>query len=156
MTYYIKVRPYVAKKLKVEAVRKRYADGNYLIWDKELRMVDPGWVFHIEETVARIGGLLMDPYRNKEEQQKTAEECTPLPWPTDPAWVDPEITREEEMLARLEMEAEKEIEKEIEREAEEVAIVAEEIGSLEDLLSPEDKPAEAEDEDDNTEEGGEE
>lgn len=90
MVHYIKVRPYVAHKLGVEAVRFRYADGNYLLWDKELRQVDPGWAFHPEETVARIGGLMMDPYRNREEQQKTAEECTPLPEPTDPAWMTPE------------------------------------------------------------------
>lgn len=89
MVNYIKVRPHVAQRLGVEAARYRYADGNYLIWDKELRMVDVGWVFHPEETVARIGGLMMDPYRNKEEQAKSAGECTPLPEPTDPAWAAP-------------------------------------------------------------------
>ena len=90
MTNYIKVRPHVAQRLGVENARYRYADGNVLIWDKELRMIDPGWVFHPEETVARIGGLMMDPYRNKEEQGKTADECTPLPLPTDPAWAVPD------------------------------------------------------------------
>ena len=90
MVNYVKVRPYVAQRLGVEATRRRYADGNVLIWDKELRMIDPGWVFHPEETVARIGGLMMDPYRNREEQEKTADECTPLPEPTDPEWAIPE------------------------------------------------------------------
>ena len=101
MVNYIKVRPYVAKKLGVESVRARYPDGNVLLWDKELKQVDPAWVFHPEEVVARIGGLMMDPYRNREEQQKTAAECTPLPWPTDPEWADPELTQEEEEAALL-------------------------------------------------------
>lgn len=90
MANYIKVRPFVAQKLGVESVRYRYADGNYLIWDKELSLVDVGWVFHPEQTVARIGGLMMDPYRNREEQQRSAGDCTPLPWPTDPEWRAPE------------------------------------------------------------------
>ena len=96
MTFYIKVRPYVAERLGVEGVRQKYADGNVLIWDKELKKVDPGWVFHRDETVARIGGLLMDPYRNKEEQAKSADECTPLPMPTDPMWALPEEDSEED------------------------------------------------------------
>lgn len=106
MTNYVKVRPHVARALGVEAARYRYADGNYLIWDKELRQIDNGYVFHPEETVARIGGLLMDPYRNKEEQQKTAGECTPLPEPTDPAWATPEeeaLEIAEEILEAAEM-----------------------------------------------------
>lgn len=90
MGNYVKVRPHVAQILGVEAARYRYADGNYLIWDKELRQIDNAYVFHPEETVARIGGLLMDPYRNREEQMKSAEECTPLPEPTDPEWATPE------------------------------------------------------------------
>lgn len=96
MANYIKVRPFVARKLGVESVRYRYADGNYLIWDKELSLVDVGWVFHPEQTVARIGGLMMDPYRNREEQQRSAGDCTPLPWPTDPEWRDPEDTEDAE------------------------------------------------------------
>lgn len=98
MVHYIKVRPYVARRLGVEEIRYRYADGNILIWDKELRMIDPAWVFHPEETVARIGGLMMDPYTNKIEQEKTAEECTPLPMPTDPAWAIPTEEMESEIL----------------------------------------------------------
>lgn len=113
MTYYIKVRPFVARKLNVEDARYRYADGNVLIWDKELRLIDNGWVFHPEETVARIGGLMMDPYRNKEEQAKSAEDCTPLPIPTDPAWIDPE-------------EEEETIEKDAEEPSEEIAESVEE------------------------------
>ena len=84
---YIKVRPYVAKRLGVFAARYRYNDGNVQLWDKDLREVDPGWAFRKAEVVAAIGGLAMDPYRNREEQQKRAEECTPLPLPTDPAWM---------------------------------------------------------------------
>lgn len=95
MANYVKVRPHVARMLGVEEVRYRYADGNYLIWDKELDLIDRGWVFHPEQTVAAIGGLLMDPYRNREEQDKTAEECTPLPEPADPRWAEPEEGGEE-------------------------------------------------------------
>lgn len=102
MTNYIKVRPYVAHRLGVEQERYRYADGNVLLWDKELRMIDPGWVFHPEETAARIGGLMMDPYRNREEQEKTADECTPLPEPTDPDWMMPAETAETEPEANQE------------------------------------------------------
>lgn len=94
MVYYIKVRPYVAQRLGVEEERYHYADGNVLLWDKELGQIDAGWVFHKEETVARIGGLMMDPYRNREEESKTAEECTPLPLPTDPEWMEPEKREE--------------------------------------------------------------
>lgn len=122
MTYYIKVRPYVAQKLGVEDERYRYADGNVLIWDKELRLVDVGWVFHPEETVARIGGLMMDPYRNREEQQKSAEDCTPLPIPTDPEWTEPQELLLEEALAIGEAAAvEEAIEETIEETIEEVA-----------------------------------
>ncbi len=96
MVYYIKVRPFVAQKLGVDEERYRYADGNVLLWDKELGLIDSGWVFHKEETVARIGGLLMDPYRNREEQAKGKEECTPLPLPTDPEWMEPEAMINEE------------------------------------------------------------
>ena len=84
---YIKVRPYVAKRLGVFAARYRYADGNVQLWDKDLREIDRGWAFRRAEVVAAIGGLAMDPYRNREEQRKTAEECTPLPIPADPAWM---------------------------------------------------------------------
>ena len=90
MAHYIKVRPHVARRLGVEDQRYRFADGNILIWDKELRLIDVGWVFHPEETVARIGGLMMDPYRCKEEQMRTVDECSPLPEPTDPAGATPE------------------------------------------------------------------
>ena len=79
---YIKVRPYVANRLGVLNSRYRYADGNVQLWDKDLSEVDKGWVFRKEEVVAAIGGLMMDPYRNREEQRKPAEECTPLPLPS--------------------------------------------------------------------------
>lgn len=107
MVYYVKVRPYVAERLGVDKERYRYADGNVLLWDKELGKVDSGWVFHKEETVARIGGLMMDPYRNRDEQAKSAEDCTPLPLPTDPEWMEPEVM--EEIVEAVEEEMELEV-----------------------------------------------
>ena len=89
-TNYIKVRPYVAKRLGILDQRYRFADGCVLLWEKDLSMVDRGWVFRRDEVVARIGGLWMDPMRTREEQAKTAAECTPLPGPTDREWADPE------------------------------------------------------------------
>ncbi|MBD5278924.1 MAG: hypothetical protein HDS35_00045 [Bacteroides sp.] len=90
MANYIKVRPYVAKRLGVLETRYHYADGNVQLFDKDLAGVDKGWVFRKEDTVARIGGLMMDPYRNREEQMKTAEECEKLPVPTDSVWMSGE------------------------------------------------------------------
>lgn len=101
---YIKVRPYVANRLGVLNSRYRYADGNVQLWDKDLSEVDKGWVFRKEETVAAIGGLMMDPYRNREEQRKPAEECTPLPMPADPAWLPMEGEEDIEVIEVMETE----------------------------------------------------
>ena len=52
---------------------------------------------------------MMDPYRNREEQEKSAEECTPLPEPTDPAWAIPEDLPEDNDSAGEESSAVEEI-----------------------------------------------
>ena len=108
MANYVKVRPYVARRLGVLDSRYRYADGDVQLFDKDLAGVDAGWVFRKEATVANIGGLMMDPYRNKEEQMKTADECTVLPDPVDPSWLpmDGEVTEEMESQEDTVMESE--------------------------------------------------
>ncbi|MDE6009837.1 MAG: hypothetical protein K2F87_00125 [Muribaculaceae bacterium] len=88
-TNYVKVRPHVAEKLGVASARCTYPDGNYQLWEKDLMMVDRGWVLRVEETVARIGGVMFDPYRNREERERSPEDCVPLPEPTDPEWAAP-------------------------------------------------------------------
>lgn len=98
-TNYIKVRPYVAEKLGVTDSRCTFPDGNYQLWEKDLMMVDRGWVRRVGETVARIGGVMFDPYRCREERERKAEECVPLPEPTDPEWAEPPFAAEGQELS---------------------------------------------------------
>lgn len=84
----------MAKRLGVYAQRYIYADGNVQLWEKDLSMVDRDWAFHPAEVVERIGGMLFDPYSNRDEQRRSAEDCTPLPEPTDPEWAEVEIAEE--------------------------------------------------------------
>lgn len=87
-TNYIKVRPHVAQRLGL--IRDRYIvkDGCVLLYEKDLKLVNPAYLFgQTGKTVADIGGLLLDPYAAKAETMRTAAECTPLPEPADPAWL---------------------------------------------------------------------
>lgn len=103
-TNYVKVSPFVAQKLGVASQRCTYPDGSYQLWEKDLMMVDRGWVRRVEETLARIGGVMFDPYSNLEERNRKPEDCTPLPEPADPEWIaPPELEEEAESSEGLEI-----------------------------------------------------
>lgn len=86
-TNYIKVRPNVAQRLGLYNDRVILNDGNVLLYEKDLRLINRAYLFgQVDETVASVGGLLLDPYEAKRETQRAASDCLPLPEATDPAW----------------------------------------------------------------------
>ena len=92
-TDYIKVRPFVARTLGLEGLRSTYPDGCVQLYAKDLSLIDRGYCLsqaRRTEAVARIGGLLMDPYRNRQEHDCSADTCAPHPHPPDPAYIDPD------------------------------------------------------------------
>lgn len=86
-TDYVKVRPYVARRMGVLDARSRYADGSVRLWLPDLRSVDRGYVYRVDRTVARIGGVRLNPYEARDEQDATREQCVAMPLPSDPDWM---------------------------------------------------------------------
>ena len=108
-TNYIKVHPYVAEKLGLTGQRSTYPDGCVQLYEKDLSLIDRGWVFgRREATIARIGGILFDPYANRAQHSLDPADSTPLPTPTDPAYLPPEPEPEEPATEPEEPESEPE------------------------------------------------
>lgn len=93
-TNYVKVSPYVAAKMGLQDSRGTFPDGNYMLWEKDLRDADRDWAFHPAETLAAIGGVLLNPWEAKSEMRKAAGECVALPEPTDAQWRQPQSESE--------------------------------------------------------------
>ena len=83
---FVKVSPYVAKKMQLDQLRFKTADGNYLLRQSDMMVFGP--LFRLEEHAARIGGVVLRDSEAAANQR--GEVNTPLPVPTDPEFIDPE------------------------------------------------------------------
>lgn len=86
MAIYIKANRLVAEHLKLEKIRFKLADGNYLLWQADMQAFGP--LYRIHESCELIGALSLQPWEAKQEQQGTV--IRPLPVATDPRFVLPE------------------------------------------------------------------
>ncbi len=82
---FVKVRPCVAKKLKLDGVRFRTADGNYLLRQSDLMVFGP--LYRLPEYAAKIGGVVLRDAEAAANQRGDVN--TPLPQPEDPEYADP-------------------------------------------------------------------
>lgn len=87
---FVKVSPYVAKKMQLDQLRFKTADGNYLLRQSDMMVFGP--LFRLEEHAARIGGVVLRDSEAAANQR--GEVNTPLPVPTDPEFIGPEDPEE--------------------------------------------------------------
>ena len=83
MARYIKANPKVAKYLHLENDRNTVKDGNYLLWQAD--MLAFGRLTQLSEILAQIGGLALQAYEARQEQDGTV--CRELPTATDPRFI---------------------------------------------------------------------
>lgn len=83
MARYIKVNPKVAKYLRLENDRNQVKDGNYLLWQAD--MLAFGKLTELPETLEKIGGIALQAYEARQEQDGTV--CRELPTATDSRFV---------------------------------------------------------------------
>ena len=83
MARYIKANPKVAKYLHLENDRNTVKDGNYLLWQAD--MLAFGRLTQLSEILTQIGGLALQAYEARQEQDGTV--CRELPTATDPRFV---------------------------------------------------------------------
>lgn len=84
MARYIKVNPKVARHLRLENDRNQVADGNYLLWQAD--MLAFGRLTEMPSILAQIGGLSLQAYEAREEQDGTV--LRKLPIATDPRFAE--------------------------------------------------------------------
>lgn len=89
--YYIKVNEKVARHLHLEGVRYRLADGNYLLWQDDMRAF--GLLSDMRRNIAAIGGVLLTPAEARQEQR--GERVRELPAATDERFVVEDMREEE-------------------------------------------------------------
>ncbi len=77
----------MAKRMGKFESHARFNDGNVMLWIVDLMAVDRGYGFRLQEVVGSMGGLFMNPQETADEQVASAENCRPLPVPTDPEWM---------------------------------------------------------------------
>lgn len=83
MARYIKANPKVAAFLHLENDRNQLKDGNYLLWQAD--MLAFGRLIELPAILAMIGGVALQPYEARAEQDGTA--CVELPEATDPRFI---------------------------------------------------------------------
>lgn len=83
---FIKVRPFVARKLKLESERFKTADGNYILWPLDFAVFGPP--YRLAEYAAKVGGVILSDADAAANHR--GEINTPLPDPEDPEWTAPE------------------------------------------------------------------
>lgn len=89
---FVKVSPYVAKKMQLDRLRFKTADGNYLLRQADFMVFGP--LFNLSEYAAKVGGVILS---DAEAAANVRGELnTVLPEPIDPEYIDPEASSEEE------------------------------------------------------------
>lgn len=116
MAIYIKANRLVAEHLKLEKIRFKLADGNYLLWQADMQAFGP--LYQIHKSCELIGALPLQPWEAKQEQQGTV--IRPLPVATDPRFVLPEPEQVDEVADTVD-EIEDVIDEVIDEAAEDVA-----------------------------------
>ena len=91
MARYIKANPKVAKYLHLENDRNTVKDGNYLLWQAD--MLAFGRLTQLSEILTQIGGLALQAYEARQEQDGTV--CRELPTATDPRFIIESAATEE-------------------------------------------------------------
>lgn len=87
MAFYVKANHKVAEFLKVESIRLKLSDGNYLLWMEDMRSF--GRLADIVRIAAQIGGVVLQPYEARQEVDGT--QCRQLPAAEDERfYVEPE------------------------------------------------------------------
>ena len=69
MALYIKANRLVAEHLKVDKLRMKLKDGNYLLWQAD--MLEFGKLFEIDKICKSIGALALQPWEARQEQDGT-------------------------------------------------------------------------------------
>ena len=85
MALYIKANRLVAEHLKVDNIRLRLNDGNYMLWQAD--MLPFGKLYEIPQICERIGAIPLQPWEARQEQDGTV--CRQLPVATDVRFVMP-------------------------------------------------------------------
>lgn len=89
MALYIKANPLVAKHLKLEKVRLKLRDGNYILWQAD--MLAFGKLYEIVTIICpQIGALPLQPWEARQEQDGTV--LRQLPVAADERFIMPEVT----------------------------------------------------------------
>lgn len=83
MARYIKANPKVTKYLHLENDRNQVKDGNYLLWQAD--MLAFGKLTELPETLEKIGGIALQAYEARQEQDGTVSR--ELPTATDSRFV---------------------------------------------------------------------
>lgn len=100
MARYIKANPKVAKYLHLENDRNQVKDGNYLLWQAD--MLAFGRLTELPETLEKIGGIALQAYEARQEQDGTVSR--ELPTATDSRFVVEKKENAEEPTADNESE----------------------------------------------------
>lgn len=95
MARYIKANPLVAKYLNLENDRNTVKDGSYILWQGDMSAFGP--LTRLGEILTAIGAIALMPHEAREEQDGTV--TRPLPEATDPRFIVPAVTAEEEITA---------------------------------------------------------
>ena len=82
---FVKVSPQVARKMQLDGLRFKTADGNYLLRQSDFMIFGP--VFRLAEYAARVGGVVLRDAEAAANQR--GEVNTPLPVPEDPEFIEP-------------------------------------------------------------------
>lgn len=83
MAYYIKANHLVAEFLKLENVRLRLDDGNFILWQADLLPFGP--LTRILDSCAAVGALALLPHEARQEQDGSV--CRQLPVASDHRFV---------------------------------------------------------------------
>lgn len=87
MAYYIKANHLVAEFLKLDNVRLKLSDGNYMLWQADMLAFGP--LTELKAACESIGAIMLLPHEARQEQDGTA--CRTLPAATDARFfIEPE------------------------------------------------------------------
>lgn len=87
MAYYIKANHLVAEFLKLDNVRLKLRDGNYMLWQADMLAFGP--LTELKATSESIGAIMLMPHEARQEQDGTT--CRTLPPATDARFfIEPE------------------------------------------------------------------
>lgn len=105
MALYIKANPLVAEHLKVDKIRLKLSDGNYLLWQADMNAF--GRPYEIPQICQRIGALALQPWEARQEQDGSV--IRKLPVATDERFILPEPDPEDEVVEDMNSEQESEV-----------------------------------------------